>query len=65
MIPHTQKITLDGMIDSKLDTAISMSKGDNHPEGSACFNKSVFESKAIQDIGTVSDAKECWQWNKT
>ena len=40
-----------------------MSKGGNNQDKDSWY-KSVFESKAIQDIGPVVDAKQYRQWNK-
>ena len=60
--PPIQKSNLDELIDSKLKTAIAMSKGGNNQDKDTWY-KSVFESKAIQDIGPVVDAKQYRQWN--
>ena len=54
--PPMQTLTMGTIIDEKLKTAMSMQKGNNPDE--SWFNKSVLESKAIQDIGPVVDAKQ-------
>ena len=51
------------LMDEKIKTAINMSKGGSN-QASEIFWKSVVESKAIQEIGPVVDAKQYRQWNK-
>ena len=60
--PPIQKSNLSELIDEKLKTALAMSKGNDSQQ--SWYNKSVLESKAIQDIGTVVDSRQCRQWNK-
>ena len=55
--PPLQKSTIDDMVESKLKTAIAMSKGSFTQEKDPHY-KSVLESKAFQDIGAVVDAKQ-------
>ena len=55
--PPVQKSTIDAIIDAKLATALAMSSKsiqDDRPK----WAKSVLESKAMQDIGHVIDAKQ-------
>ena len=56
------KTNIEALIDSKLKTAIAMSKPD-YKDDNRWF-KSILESKAVQDIGPVVDAKQYRQWNK-
>ena len=53
-----QKSTIDDIVDNQLKTHAAMSQGSNRvQEGS--YNKSVLESRAIHDVGSVVDAKQC------
>ena len=59
------KNNIETLIDSKLRTAMQFSKVGNRDEsGGQSWYKSVLESKAAQEIGTVVDAKQYRQWNK-
>ena len=57
------KTNIEAIIDSKLRTALQFAKGGQREESNSWF-KSVLESKAVQEIGTVIDAKQYRQWNK-
>ena len=59
------KNNIETLIDSKLRTTMQFSKVGKRDEGGGqSWYKSVLESKAAQDIGTVVDAKQYRQWNK-
>ena len=59
------KSEIETLIDIKLRTAMQFSKVGNRDEGGGqTWYKSVLESKAIQEIGTVVDAKQYRQWSK-
>ena len=51
------------IVDEKIKTAITMSKERGNLIASPWW-KSVLESKAIQELGPVVDAKQYRQWNK-
>ena len=53
---------LSGIVDEKIKTAMSLSKGGT--QSSDSWWKSILESKAIQEIGPVVDSKQYRQWNK-
>ena len=63
-IENAIKTNVDAIIDSKLKTALQFSNYSNRSETNQNWSKSVLESKAIQEIGTVVDAKQYRQWNK-
>ena len=50
---------MDAVIDAKVKTAKASGNSNTRDEGSF---KYVFESKAIQDIGSVVDAEQYRQW---
>ena len=62
IIDNQVKTQIEDIIDSELQTAMTFNKGHNRDENS--WNRSAFESKAIQDIGFVIDAKQHRQWNE-
>ena len=65
IIENKMKTEIEMLIDSKLRTAMQFSKVGNRDEGGGqSWYKSVLESKAAQEIGTVVDAKQYRQWNK-
>ena len=65
IIENRIKSEIETLIDIKLRTAMQFSKVGNRDEGGGqSWYKSVLESKAIQEIGTVIDAKQYRQWSK-
>jgi len=63
LIEERLKASMDAIIDAKLKAALFMAKGSTHG-GESWFNRSVLESKAVQEISTVVDVKQYRQWNK-
>ena len=56
---------IERLIDAKLRSAIvAMQPTERQPEAKQHFAKPILESKAIQDVGKVADAKSYRQWNK-
>ena len=56
---------LERLIDAKLRSAIvAMQQTERQPQSKQDFAKPILESKAIQDVGKVTDAKSYRQWNK-
>ena len=58
------KTHVEGIIDSKLRTAVDFANSGTRDEGGHSWFKSVLESKAMQEIGNVIDAKQYRRWNK-
>ena len=59
------KKEIEGIIDIKLRTALQFVQNGNQGQGGGqAWFKSVLESKAVQEIGNVIDAKQYRQWNK-
>ena len=59
------KKEIEGIIDIKLRTALQLVQNGNQGQGGGqAWFKSVLESKAVQEIGNVIDAKQYRQWNK-
>ena len=56
---------IERLIDAKLKSAIvAMQPNERQPHAKHNFAKPILESKAIQDVGKVTDAKRYQQWNK-
>ena len=56
---------IERLIDAKLRSAIvAMQPIERQPQAKQDFAKPILESKAIQDVGKVTDAKSYRQWNK-
>ena len=53
---------VESLIDIKLRMAVQFNSNDSRNENKSWF-KYVLESKAIQEIGVVVDAKQYRQWN--
>ena len=53
---------LGTIMDEKIKTAMNMSKGGIR--GTDLWWESILQSKAVQEIGPVVDAKQYRQWNK-
>ena len=53
------------LIDAKIRSAIvGMQPSERQPQSKQEYAKPILESKAIQDIGKLTDAKSYRQWNK-
>ena len=63
LIEDKMKLEVEGLIDSKLRTAVQFAKGIARDEGGKSLFKSVLESKASQQIGLVVGAKQYRQRN--
>ena len=56
--------TVEMLIDAKLRTAMSGMQSAERPMQSERPMQPILESKAIQEIGKLTDAKSYRQWNK-
>ena len=64
LVEEKMKLELEGLIDSKLHTAMHFAKGIARDEGGHSWFKSVLGRKAVHEIGSVVDAKQYRQWNR-
>ena len=64
LIEEKMTLEVEGLIDIKLRTVMQFAKGNARDEGGQSWFKSVVESKAVQEIGPVVDAKQYRQWSK-
>ena len=63
--PPPKKPEIEALVDSKIRTAMQFVQNGNQGQGGGqAWYKSVLESKAVQEIGNVVDAKQYRQWNK-
>ena len=61
----TQTATVQLLIDAKIKSAmVAMEAGEKSSQPKKDFTKPILESKAIQDVGKLTDAKGYRQWNK-
>ena len=60
-----QTDTVQLLIDAKIRSAmVAMQPGEKQSQTKQEYAKPILESKAIQDIGKLTDAKSYRQWNK-
>ena len=57
------KVQIEGMFDTKIRTAIAMTSKPVF-DGESSYTRPILESKAIQDVPGISDAKGYRSWNR-
>ena len=63
IVADRMKAGVETLIDSKLRTAMQFVKTPQQSDTTG-WNRSILESKAIQDLSAVVDSKQYRQWNK-
>ena len=63
IVADRMKAGVEAIIDSKLRTAMQFVKTPQQSDTTG-WNRSILESKAIQDLSAVVDSKQYRQWNK-
>ena len=58
------KNDVEELIDAKLRTTLQFAKVNHRDDGKQLWFNSVLESKAVQEVGLVVDAKQYRQWSK-